>query len=383
MTRLNLHSMFHGLVGILAASPTGPPMTASKPRGRVGAFACAAILCMFHTSGFAGATPVMDILGSLTAPDVPALGPREVPIDPPSRTLSPELEAAILPGKGAAEHPMLYLGEGCNTLFIVRDGRILWTYSTGKGWEYDDAWVLSNGNVLFLRMSYAEEVTPKKEVLWHLDAPRDTEIHTLQPIGLDRVLLVENGLPPHLLVLNIKTGAAEVDHVLPARSLTDKGTIHGQFRRVRMTAQGTYLVPFLSMGKVVEYDRDFREVWSYSIRSPWAAVRLRNGNTLITDERDELTREVDRSGNTVWELRLSELPASIGFHGSQSCARLANGNTILCSRGDGGRGSQLVEVTPEKKVVSVMYDWKNFGPATAVQILDDPGTPEVPGDLER
>jgi hypothetical protein len=338
---------------------------------------------MFHTSGFAGATPVMDILGSLTAPDVPALGPREVPIDPPSRTLSPELEAAILPGKGAAEHPMLYLGEGCNTLFIVRDGRILWTYSTGKGWEYDDAWVLSNGNVLFLRMSYAEEVTPKKEVLWHLDAPRDTEIHTLQPIGLDRVLLVENGLPPHLLVLNIKTGAAEVDHVLPARSLTDKGTIHGQFRRVRMTAQGTYLVPFLSMGKVVEYDRDFREVWSYSIRSPWAAVRLRNGNTLITDERDELTREVDRSGNTVWELRLSELPASIGFHGSQSCARLANGNTILCSRGDGGRGSQLVEVTPEKKVVSVMYDWKNFGPATAVQILDDPGTPEVPGDLER
>jgi len=30
--------------------------------------------------------------------------------------------------------------------------------------------------------------------------------------------------------------------------------VHGQFRRVRYTAQGTYLVPFLSMDKVVEYD---------------------------------------------------------------------------------------------------------------------------------
>jgi len=30
-----------------------------------------------------------------------------------------------------------------------------------------------------------------------------------------------------------------------------------------------------------------------------------------------------------------------------------------------------------------MYDWKDFGPATAVQILDDPGVPENPGELQR
>jgi outer membrane protein assembly factor BamB len=325
----------------------------------------------------------MDVLGAFTAPAVPMVGPGELPVDPPTWRPDPALESVKMPGDGPAEHPMLYFGEGCNTLFLVRDGRIIWTYSTGKGWEYDDAWVLSNGNVVFSRMSYAEEVTPDKRVVWRMDSPPGTEIHALQPVGLDKVMLVENGLPPRLLVLNVRTGAVLVDHALPAPSLTDRATVHGQFRHVRMTAQGTYLVPFLTMGKVVEFDRDFREIWSYAIRSPWAAVRLHNGNTLISDEKEELVREVSPAGGTVWEFRLSELPKELAFHGSQSCVRLANGNTLLCSRGDGGKGSQLVEVTREKKVVYAMYDWRDFGPATAVQVLDEPGIPETPGDLER
>jgi len=185
------------------------------------------------------------------------------------------------------------------------------------------------------------------------------------------------------MVVNIATGATEIQHDLPAPSLTDKKTVHGQFRRARITAAGTYLLPFLEMGKVVEYDKDFREIWSYAIPKPWAAIRLHNGNTLISDEKDELAREVDPRGATVWEFKLSELPAGISFHGSQSCERLANGNTVFSSRGDAGKGCQLVEVTPDKKVVWAMYDWKDFGPATATQMLDQPGMPENPGDLER
>jgi hypothetical protein len=34
-------------------------------------------------------------------------------------------------------------------------------------------------------------------------------------------------------------------------------------------------------------------------------------------------------------------------------------------------------------VVWALKDWKDLGPATAVQILDDAGVPEVPGDLQR
>ena len=324
------------------------------------------------------ATPALDALPQFTAADVPAVGAEEIPVDPPNWKISP-LDTN-LPGKGLAQHPMLYIGEGCNKMFIVNDGKIVWTYSTGKGWEYDDIWLLSNGNILFSRMQYAAEITPQKKVVWRLDAPKGTEIHTVQPIGLDKVLLIRNGTPPRMMLINKKTGVTEIDRVIP-----DAGTnVHGQFRRWRQTASGTYLASFLSKAKVVEYDQNFNEIWSYSISAPWAAVRLHNGNTLITGEKDEVTREVNPKGETVWEFNLkTDLPPGISFKGSQSCVRLANGNTVICSRGGNGANCQLIEVTPDKRVVWALKDWANLGPASAVQMLDDPGAPENPGDLQR
>jgi hypothetical protein len=322
--------------------------------------------------------PCMALLDRFTAPDVPALGPAETAS--PAGNWANAPTPAGLPGKGLAQHPMLYAGENYTKMFLVNNGKVIWTYQTGPGYEYDDVWMLSNGNILFSRMQYAAEVTPKKEVVWRLDAPNGTEIHSVQPIGLDKVLLVENGQPaPKLLVVNTKTKAVEVDH-----ALDPCGATHAQFRRIRMTAAGTYLAPYLQANKVVEYDKDFKVVWTYAIKSPWAALRLKNGNTLITDEQDNLTREVNSKGETVWELKNTDLPQEYRFvQAPQSCTRLANGNTIFCSRGGGGKDPQLIEVTPDKKVVWVLQDWKDLGDASAVQILDDPGIPENPGESEH
>ena len=332
------------------------------------------------------ATPCMEALTKFTASDVPALGPAETEVEPGSWTDNASPAPANMPGHGMAEHPMLYIGEGYNKMFVVNNGKVIWNYSTGKGFEYDDAWMLSNGNILFSRMQYVAEVTSEKRIVWRYDCPTNTEIHCCQPVGLDKVLFIRNGLPPKLMVVNIKTGTTEVEHDLPAKSLTDPRTIHPQFRRVRMTADGHYLLPMLGMGAdgaVVEYDKNFKEVWRYNIRTPWAAVRLKNGNTLITDEADKLTREVNPKGETVWEVRPEDLPEPYRFINTQTCTRLADGNTIICSRGGNGKGPQLVEVTPDKKVAWVLRDWSVLGPATGVQVLDDPGVPEIPGQSEH
>ncbi len=240
--------------------------------------------------------------------------------------------------------------------------------------------MLSNGNILFTRMQYIAEITPEKKVVWRYDAAPGTEIHACQPIGLDKVLFLVNGLPPRLMVVNIKTHAVEVEHVLPAPSQTDKGSVHPQFRRVRYTSKGTYLIPFLNMNRVVEYDKDFKEIWSYDAVKPWAAIRLNNGNTLITKENDVSTVEVNPTKETVWEVSKADIPNQYWYGNSQSVTRLANGNTIICSRGGDHHGPQLVEITRDKKVVWVLRDWQDFGPATAVQVLDEPGIPEHPGD---
>ena len=111
------------------------------------------------------------VLGQFTAADVPALGPTE-PGPTPRKWPEPTGRRLPWPGNGLAQHPMLYAGEGYNTIFLVNDGRVIWTYSSGTGGEIGDVWMMSNGHVLFVTQRDVQEVTPRKEVVWRWRSPR-------------------------------------------------------------------------------------------------------------------------------------------------------------------------------------------------------------------
>lgn len=295
----------------------------------------------------------------------------------------PELTAGEkqgLPGRGLAQHPMLYIGEWCRYLYVINDGKIIWTYGVKERGEFEDAWMLSNGNIVFARLPFVAMVTPEKETVWRYDAPKGSSVATCQPIGQDKVMFVQNGKPPKLFVMNIKTGKKEVEHEL---DYDPKQGYHAQFRRARYTPQGTYLVAYQLLNKVVEYDKDFKKIWEYDVRSPWAVVRLNNGNTLITNERDVKILEVNPQKEIVWQLTPDDLPPEYRHKYAQSSTRLANGNTIFCTHVGRGQPPQLIEVTPDKKVVWMLRDWTNLGGSTAVQILDEPGVPEEPGGSQH
>jgi hypothetical protein len=92
------------------------------------------------------------------------------------------------------------------------------------------------------------------------------------------------------------------------------------------------------------------------------------------------TLEVTPDKKIVWQITPADLPPKYRYKNSQSATRLANGNSILCAK---AYGPQLVEVTRDKKVKWVLQDWTHLGPAAGVQILDDPGVPENPGESEH
>jgi HEAT repeat protein len=63
---------------------------------------------------------------------------------------------------------------------------------------------------------------------------------------------------------------------------------------------GHVVVPHYRLSKVVEYDRDGKEVWSASVARPGSVRRLPNGQTLVTSR---LTRRIvllDKAGKEVW-----------------------------------------------------------------------------------
>ena len=305
-----------------------------------------------------------------------------------------------LPGSGLSQHPFLYAGEwdhrnALQTLWVVRNGKVVWSYgipikdeAKGELQELGDAFMLSNGNILFSRKVGASEITPDKKIAWNYDAPPKGEIHTTQPIGKDRVLIMQNGSPAKLLIINKVNGKIEKELIIPTSRPTSP---HGQFRHVRMTKAGTFLVSHME-GKVVEYDSTGRVIWSLDTPSPWAAVRLQNGNTLISGDASGYAREVNPKGETVWEFTQNDVPG-IKIFNIQEVTRLANGNTVICNWCANGikdpkewPGSvQVLEVTPDKKVVWALRSWEapaDLGPASSIQLLDQPGVAEN-GDLQR
>jgi hypothetical protein len=307
-----------------------------------------------------------------------------------------------LPGRGLSQHPFFYTGQydfrnPVQKMVIVREGKIVWSYEIPTHaddaaktlQELSDATLLSNGNVVFARKTGAGEVTPDKKLIWNYDAEKGCEVHVCQPLGLDRVMIIQNGLPARLMIINTTTGQTIKQLELPSNG--DPKTVHTQFRRAQMTRAGTFLVAHHDQDKVVEYNADGKEIWSVAAKIPWDAVRLRNGNTLISSH-DGYAREVNPAGQTVWEFTQKDVP-DIAIWCLQEANRLANGNTILsnwCPVGvvdDQGAKApakwpstvQVLEVTPDKKVVWALRSWTppaDLGPATVIQLLDEPGRPE-------
>ena len=294
---------------------------------------------------------------------------------------------AILPGRGLAQHPFFYAGEWNHpspdqTMYVVRDGKVVWSYSiplkspAGTIQEYSDATLLSDGRVLFAHMTGARLIGADKQTLWSYEAPKGFEVHVAQPLGSDRAMIVQNGNPATMMIFNTATGVKEKEFVLPTGNPAKQ---HGHFRRARITPAGTLLAAHMDNNKVAEYDMDGKEVWALAVLSPWAAVRLKNGNTLVTSNRG-FVREYTPKGDTVWEFTQADVPG-IKLFSLQEANRLANGNTVIsnwCPNGikdpKAWPGSvQVIEVTPAKQVVWALRAWDepaNLGPATNIQLLD-------------
>ena len=314
---------------------------------------------------------------------LPIAFPRILLAEDAPATPAPQASPTALPGKGLAEHDFMYAGEAKERrVWIVKKGKVVWSYDNpeGKG-EISDATLLSNGNLLIAHQFAVELISPDKKVLWKYDAPQGTETHTAMPIGNDHVLFIQNGDPAKVKVVNVVSGETKKEFSIPAGN---PKSVHGQFRHARITAEGTLIVAHMDSGKIAEYNADGKELWSYAIKSPWGVTPLKNGNFLIAHAGG--VSEINRKSETVWECTKADV-ADYKMNSLQLAWRLPNGNTIFNTWFNSWSGKldrsnppiQAVEVTPDKKVVWALRSWAepaDLGPATTIQILDEPSAPE-------
>ena len=272
------------------------------------------------------------------------------------------------------KHSFLLCGK--YTVIVGEDGLAQWESQGGSR----DGFILASGNVLFSQGNRAREVTRENKEVWsYAISEGNKELGTVARLESGNTLVVERGVRPQLLEI-APDGTVAVS--VPLQPETDNA--HMQTRKARKLANGNYLVPHLLAFAVKEYAPDgtivrtFRtdleelggrkaEVW------PFTAIRLENGNTLVTLTHGNRVVEFDPAGKVVWLID----NAKVGGRLADPCGaqRLANGNTVICSYGQRDPlKPKLFEVTREGEVV-----WEFFHPdasAHEVHVITTNGAPE-------
>lgn len=248
-------------------------------------------------------------------------------------------------------------------------GRVEWEYPAPN---CNDLWVLPNGNLLFNTGHGVREVTRAKEVVF--DYQSASEIYACQRLPDGNTFIGECNAGRLIEVAPDGTVVEEL-RLLPEGK--DGG--HAYMRNARRLEDGHYLVAHYGEQVVREYDGAGKTVFEIpAAGGPHSVVRLPSGNTLISCgdlPGGNRVFEVDATGKVVWQVQGDELPG-ISLKFMAGLQRLPNGNTVMCNwlgHGQLGRGPHLIEVTPDRRVVWTFADHLGFKTISSVQRLDLPG----------
>jgi len=272
-----------------------------------------------------------------------------------------------------------YLVMGAKTAIIGEDGVARWEYRGGTR----DGLVLPNGNALLAWSDRVEEVTPAKQVVFsYTRNPENSEIGTVQRLYNGNTLVTELGKRPRLLEVD---GRGAIVHETTLQPETDNA--HMQTRMARQLKNGNYLVPHLLAFAVKEYTPDGKIV--ATLRTdlaelggrpaenwPFTAIRLDNGNTLVSLTHGNKVVEFTQGGAIAWKATNDDVGGL--FKDPCGSQRLANGNTVVGSHA-ANQGISMVELNRDRKIV-----WTSDHPLAAgvhhFQILttngrQEPGVP--------
>ena len=281
--------------------------------------------------------------------------------------------------------------QGNNRLCIVApDGSIEREMPWGG---IHDIHLLPNGNFLVQKGSAAiAEVDPiNKEVVWTYDSAKQNgnagkpiEVHSFQPLENGLIMIAESG-PGRIIEIDRKGTIhkeikLKIDHPHP----------HRDTRLVRKLANGNYLVCHEGDGVVREYDGAGKVVWEFDVpmfgkpakdghgpegfgNHTFAAVRLDDGDTLISTGNGHSVLKVTPDQKIVWKLDQNELPGIV-LAWVTTLEVLPNGNYVIGNCHAGAGQPLLVEVEPKtKKAVWTFDRFKDFGNSVSNTMILDVG----------
>jgi len=233
------------------------------------------------------------------------------------------------------------------------------------------------------------QVDLAKNLVWDYDATTlnrkegdsKVEVHAYQRLANGNTLIVESGPGRIIEVTPGKTIVREI----PLQ--VSKPSPHSDTRLVRQLENGHFLVAHEADQIVKEYDAAGAVIWDFPVplfgKAPagghgpeafggkcFAAIRLKNGNTLISTGNGHSLLEVTPAKEVVWKLEQHDLPG-ITLAWVTTVEELENGNLRFGNCHAGPENPQIIEVTKAKEVVWTFKDFTTFGDGLANTLVID------------
>jgi hypothetical protein len=249
--------------------------------------------------------------------------------------------------KGKLGYNILFTDNAADSIYIIsRKGDIIWSCFAKNSQAVH---ALPNGNILFSHyykgIAEVTEITRDKKVVFNY---RTTgEIHSCQRLKDGNTLI---GINETAKIIEVNRQGEIVKEVQTQSKAKD----HYSLRTVRKLDNGNYLACQLGDHLVVEYAPDGRIVHTFpSPGDCFDAIRLKNGNTLISDGGACSIREVTPSDEVVWMISKDDFP-ELNFDWLAGIEILPNGNILATNwlgHGKFGTGIPLFEFNRKKKLV--------------------------------
>lgn len=270
--------------------------------------------------------------------------------------------AALVMGCHNDTPTMLMAGSGWDEIVKTdKNGHILWRHKLEQDQECNEITELANGNILYAHRTGAKVITARHEVVWEYLAPEGTELQSASVTKEGNYLLGQCGCPAKIMEFT-----PQGDKLKELVLNTGIKKPHSQFRRIRKTEKGTYLVPILSKGEVHEYNEDGLLLQVVKVGGvPFSLVVLPSNNWLVSlGDAHRLVEINPQTSEVIWEVNEYDID-SVALQYVAEAIRLENGHTIICNWGGHARNSQptalVVEIDSDANVIWKLEDKDNLG----------------------
>jgi hypothetical protein len=275
----------------------------------------------------------------------------------------------------AAQNDKFFVS-GCGWLQVALVDRntkqIEWTYDLMPGEDCENITLTRKGDLLISYGRGAKLISSEGKTIWDYPVDGGSELFSAIQLADGGFLLAHSGHPAKMVELDKKGRTRKI-----VAFDTDIENRHAQIRQVIKSSEGTYLIPLMGKGEVVELDQKGNELLRFKVEgNPFSVLELNNGNILVSCGDAHIAMEVERkTGKPVGTIRRNEFDGVLLNFVAQ-IVETENNTRLICNWNGHARGKDaeqpaLLEVNNENRLVWSLEEGAGIGRISCVYPVSD------------